>query len=162
METQDTHIRTPNNHHIYFYYKYLLRLRMHLQRHQNHTIKFNSTIIMSSKQFLVLLFGVMLLIITSSWADHSQPRRIGVATVSSMPQEVPQPMFEWKSQENQYRPPWIHAAASHNENFHCIGGDNGGGGDGGSDNWGSGNEGGGNWGGNEGGGGGGGNGSGST
>ena len=49
---------------------------------------------MSSKQFLVLLFGVMLLIITSSWADHSP-----------IPQEVPQLMSKWKSHDNQYKPP---------------------------------------------------------
>ena len=50
---------------------------------------------MSSKQFLVLLFGVMLLIIaTSCWADHSQHLHIGVATAFPTPQEVPQPIFE--------------------------------------------------------------------
>ena len=87
METQDTELPTLINQ---FYYKYILRLVMRLQfTYSPISYKFNSTVIMSSKQFLVLLFGVMLLIITSSWADHSP-----------IPQEVPQPSFEGQSHEN--------------------------------------------------------------
>ena len=71
---------------------------MHLHSHQYHIIKFNSTIIMSSKQLLVLLFGVMLLIITTScWEDHSEPHHIRVATASLTPQEETQPMFGGKN-----------------------------------------------------------------